>query len=340
MHTDRKKEHLDICLEQDVSSEESNGFERYKLVHCALPEMNLADVDLSCHFLGHQLAAPIIISAMTGGTERARALNQSLARAAQRFGLAMCLGSQRALLEDPQLFATYAVREVAPDILLMANLGAIQLQNGYSVAECQAAVDRIGADALVLHLNPLQEALQPGGDTNYRGLLEKIHEVCLFLRVPVIIKEVGYGLSVPAAKALLQAGAAALDIAGAGGTSWSQVEKLRAATPEQAQIADAFRGWGIPTAEALEDLRHALPKSLLIASGGITNGVEAAKALALGADIIGMALPLLKAANRSEDDLHNTLHIILEQLRIALFCTGSRNPLAMRRADVLTRIHS
>ncbi|MBC7316403.1 MAG: type 2 isopentenyl-diphosphate Delta-isomerase, partial [Chloroflexi bacterium] len=224
----RKSEHLKICLEKDVSSAVTTGLERYRLIHEALPEISLAEVDLSVEFLGRRLQAPLLISAMTGGAAEAREINRRLARAAQEFGLAMALGSQRAALENPALMSTYHVRDVAPDILLLANIGAVQLNEGYDVEMCRRAVESVGADALVLHLNPLQEALQPEGDTNFRGLAAKIETLCQILSVPVLVKEVGYGLSLKTAQRLHQAGVWGLDIAGAGGTSWSKVEAYRA----------------------------------------------------------------------------------------------------------------
>ena len=220
--------------------------------------------------------------------------------------------------------ATYQVRDVAPDILLFANLGAVQLNYGYGVAECRRAVESVGADALVLHLNPLQEALQPEGNTNYTGLLDKIAGICANIHVPVIVKEVGWGLSAKTAQALRQAGVAALDVAGAGGTSWSEVERYRSTSSADAEIAAAFAGWGIPTAESLCQVRQALPDTPLIASGGITNGVEVALCLALGADLVGLAQALLPSAMDSLEAAIEKLTIILRQLRIAMFCTGAR----------------
>lgn len=324
MLSKRKSEHLKICLEKDVSSAVTTGLERYRLIHEALPEISLAEVDLSVEFLGRRLQAPILISAMTGGAAEAHEINRRLARAAQEFGLAMALGSQRAALENPALTSTYHVRDVAPDIPLLANIGAVQLNEGYDVETCRRAVESVGADALVLHLNPLQEALQPEGDTNFRGLAAKIETLCQNLSVPVLVKEVGYGLSLKTAQRLRQAGVWGLDIAGAGGTSWSKVEAYRARTAEEAQVAAAFTDWGIPTAEALVMLRTAWPDWPLIASGGIRNGVEAAICLALGANLVGMARPLLQAAAESPEALASRLRVFLRQLRIAMFCTGAR----------------
>jgi len=302
----------------------TTGLERYRFVHHALPEMSLEEVDTSTSFLGRRLRAPLLISAMTGGVALAGEINRRLAWAAQELGLAMCLGSQRAAVEDPSLLETYQVRQVAPDILLFANLGAVQLNYGYGIKECLWAVESVGADALVLHLNPLQEALQPGGNTNFTGLLERIAAICRALPVPVIVKEVGWGISAAIAEKLCQAGVAALDLAGAGGTSWSEVERRRSPTSAEAEVAEAFADWGIPTAEALVAARQACPGIPLIASGGIKDGVEVAKCLALGAHLVGIAQPLLRSAMDSSKAVSEQLRIIIRQLRVAMFCVGAR----------------
>ena len=328
MHEQRKQEHLRICLDDDVRSGVTNRLERYRLVHHALPEMALDGVSTATTFLGRGLGAPLLISAMTGGTSEARDINRRLATAAQELGVAMGLGSQRAALEDPSLMRTYQVRDVAPDVLLLANLGAVQLNYGYGVDHCRRAVEAVGADALVLHLNPLQEALQPGGNTDFGGLLERIAAVCRGLEVPVIVKEVGWGLSAEVAARLCDAGVAALDVAGAGGTSWSEVERLRSAPGADdagwAAVATAFSGWGIPTAEALVAVRAACPELPVVASGGVRDGVEVALCAGLGADIVGLAAALLGPASRSLDELVQVLETIIQQLRVAMFCCGAR----------------
>jgi len=320
----RKREHIAICLSEDVRSAASTGLRAFRLTHEPLPEMALADVDTSTSFLGHALGAPLLLSAMTGGTPEAAEINRRLAAAAQRYGLAMGLGSQRAALEDASAMASYQVRDVAPDILLFANLGAVQLNYGYGLAECQRAVESVGADALVLHLNPLQEAIQPEGNTNFRGLTARIAEICQGLGVPVIVKEVGWGLSARAVVALREAGVAALDVAGAGGTSWSEVERHRSPSPGAADVATAFGDWGTPTAEALIAILEACPDAPLIASGGIASGVEAAICLALGADLVGVAHAVLAAAARSAEATVERVDVLLQQLRVAMFCTAAR----------------
>jgi len=324
LHQQRKRQHIDICLTRDVRSAVNTGIEHYRFVHQALPEIALSEVSTRVTFLGHSLEAPILVSAMTGGTDQAARVNRHLATAAQTLGLAMGLGSQRAGLEDPRLMSTYQVRDVAPDVLLLANLGAVQLNNGYGVDECRRAVDSVSADGLVLHLNALQEALQPDGNTNFSGLLNRIEQVCRSLEVPVIVKEVGWGIGARAARALIDAGVAALDVAGAGGTSWSQVERCRSISESDAATAAAFADWGIPTVEALLRVRAECPESVIIASGGIRNGVEAGICLALGADLVGTAHPVLEPATHSAQSVIDTISVLLRQLRTAMFCAGVR----------------
>jgi isopentenyl-diphosphate delta-isomerase len=327
----RKDDHLRICLEDEVRPQSlRTGLERYRFVHQALPEFALEQVDPSTRFLGHTLRAPLIISPMTGGTRAAGAVNRRLAEAAQALGIGMGVGSQRAAIEEPGWASTYQVRDVAPDILLLANLGAVQLNAGYDVDACQRAVDMIEADALALHLNPLQEALQPGGDTDFAGLLGKIERLCRVLPVPVVVKEVGSGLSAFVARQLVDAGVSALDVAGAGGTSWSEVERYRARTSRDAEIAAQFDGWGIPTADALRTVRGVAPDVPLIASGGIETGIDVAKCLALGANLAGVAQPLLRPALRSCEEVVDALSVLRRVLQIAMFCIGAPDVAALR----------
>ncbi|RPI54958.1 MAG: type 2 isopentenyl-diphosphate Delta-isomerase, partial [Chloroflexi bacterium] len=297
MLEERKAEHLHINLEKDVSFPQvTTGLERYCFVHNALPEIDLAAVELATAFLGKELRLPLLISSMTGGTAEAQRINQHLAEGAQAAGIAMGLGSLRAALEAPHLADTFRVRHLAPDILLFANLGAVQLNMGVTVDDCRRAIELVEADALILHLNPLQEALQAEGDTNWAGLLARIAAVCRGLQVPVVAKEVGWGISAGVARRLVDAGVAAIDVAGAGGTSWSQVEMHRAPTERRRRLCARFADWGIPTARAVVDVREALPAVPLIASGGLRTGLDLAKILALGADLGGLAGPFLKAA--------------------------------------------
>jgi len=315
----RKADHIQINLEKDVASSLTTGMERLRFDNAALPELDLRAIDTGLTFLGRRLSAPLLISSMTGGTQAARQINLGLAQAAQHAGVAMGLGSLRAALEDPSLAETFQVRRTAPDILLLANLGAVQLNYGYGPEHCRRAVDLVQAEALVLHLNALQEALQPEGDSDFSGLLAKIEQVCKALTVPVVAKEVGWGISAADARRLVQAGVAAIDVAGAGGTSWSQVEMHRTADPEAARLAAAFVGWGIPTADAVRLVRLELPTIPLIASGGLRSGMDIAKGIALGADVGAMAGPFLKAAAESPEAVGRAIGNVVAEVRLVMF---------------------
>jgi isopentenyl-diphosphate delta-isomerase len=319
----RKTDHIRINLEENVRSGLSTGLERFRFVHQALPENDLEAIDLATEVFGHKLSAPILISSMTGGTEEAGTINHRLAEAAQEMGVAMGLGSQRAAIEHPETASTFQVRDVAPDILLFANLGAIQLNYGYGVEECQRAVDMVGADGLYLHLNALQEAVQPEGDTNFSGLLQKIEKVCSTLAVPVIAKEVGWGISGETAQQLVNAGVAGIDVAGAGGTSWTQVEMHRAENASQARLAAAFLDWGIPTAESIQQVHQAVPEIPIFASGGVRTGLEIAKSIGLGATLGGMAGPFLKAAVVSTEETVRTIWEIQREIQVTMFAAGA-----------------
>lgn len=338
MHQKRKADHIRISLEEDVSfATLTTGLEQYHFVHCALPEIRLEDVDTRVSLLGKSLRAPLLISPMTGGTPLGREINRRLAQAAEALGIGMGLGSLRAALEDPALLPTYQVRDVAPSVLLLANLGAVQLNYGYTVDHCRRAVECVEADGLILHLNPLQEALQPEGQTDFSDLLRKIEAVCNGLEVPVVVKEVGWGLSAQVARQLADAGVAALDVAGAGGTSWSQVEMYRSQDPVRRAVAAAFRDWGIPTAEAIQEVRRAVPHLPVIASGGIRDGIQVAKAIALGATACGIARPLLAAASESAEAVLEALNAIVLQLRVAMFAVGAADLNALARVPLIRR---
>jgi isopentenyl-diphosphate delta-isomerase len=335
----RKEDHIRINLEEDVGFDRlTTGLEQYRFVHQALPELNLADVDLRSSFFGKALRAPLLISSMTGGTERAQLINRALAAAAQAAGIAMGLGSLRAALEDRLLAESFRVRPVAPDILLLANLGAVQLNYGYTVDDCRRAVELVGADALILHFNALQEALQPEGETNFAGLLDKVATVCRQLEVPVVAKEVGWGFSQEAARRLAEAGVAAIDVAGAGGTSWSQVEMYRADTGVRRQVAATFRDWGIPTAASIAMVRQGAPGVPIVASGGLRNGLDVAKTIALGAQLAGMAGPFLKAAVISAQAVMETIQVTAAELRTAMFCIGAASLAELRDTPHLVRV--
>mgnify|MGYP000926554649 CR=1 FL=1 len=330
----RKEDHIRINLENDVRSGIRTGLERFRFIHRALPELNLDEVELGQTLFGRQLQAPILISSMTGGTADAAKINRVLAQAAQATHIAMGVGSQRAAIDHPELSPSFQVRDYAPDILLFANLGAVQLNYGYGVEQCLKAVEMIAADALVLHFNPLQEALQPEGDTRFAGLLDKVRTVCQEVSVPVIAKEVGWGFSQVDARNLMDAGVAAIDVAGAGGTSWSQVEMHRAKNESQARLAAAFVDWGIPTSQAICNVRQAAPGLTVIASGGLRSGTDIAKCLALGAKLGGMAGTFLKSAALSLEATLQTVAEIQREIQICMFATGSANLQALS-ADLL-----
>ncbi len=329
----RKLDHVRIVLGEDVAAKGVyTGFAAYRLPHEALPELDLAAIDTTTTLFGKPIHAPLLISSMTGGAHDVAAINLALAEAAEALGLAMGVGSQRSAIRDERLAYTYQVRRVAPSIPLFANLGAVQLNYGYGVDECRRAVDMIEADALILHLNPLQEAVQPEGNTNFKGLLAKIEQVCQRVGVPVIAKEVGNGIGAATARRLAEAGVQGVDVAGAGGTSWSEVERFRHNTEQGARVAGAFAGWGIPTAEAIQAVRAALPNMLLIGSGGVRSGVDIAKAIALGANMAGTAKPALSAAADPTDReaVRAGLQAYVDELRIAMFCSGCADLTALR----------
>ena len=332
----RKADHIRINLDEDVGFDRLTvGFESYRFIHQALPELDLKSIDLQIDLFGKALSAPVLISSMTGGTEQARQINLNLARAAQHYGVAMGLGSQRTGLVHPETVDTFKVRHVAPDILLFANLGAVQFNYGYGLDECRCVVDMIEADALILHLNALQEAVQPEGDVNFSGLVKKIEAVCKQIEVPVIAKEVGWGISEQAARMLAEAGVAAIDVAGSGGTSWSQVEAHRAPDDLHKRVAAAFRDWGIPTAQSVQMVRRAAPQLPVFASGGIRSGIDIAKAVALGATLGGMAGPFLQAAVISTEAVEEVLEETIRVLRIAMFAAGAGDIAALRETPLV-----
>ncbi|MEH1926649.1 type 2 isopentenyl-diphosphate Delta-isomerase [Nostoc sp.] len=335
----RKADHIRICLEEDVQCDQiTNGLERYRFTHSCLPELNHNDIDLSTTFLGKHLGAPLLISSMTGGTEQAAIINQRLAQVAQHYKIAMGVGSQRVAVEKPQVADTFAVRKYAPDVLLFANLGAVQLNYKYGLDECLRVVDILEADALILHINPLQECIQSKGDTNFRGLLDKISKLCFQLPVPVIAKEVGNGISVAIAEKLIAAGVAAIDVAGAGGTSWAKVESERAENPLQRRLGKTFADWGLPTAECITTIRAIAPDVPLIASGGLRHGLDVAAAIALGADIAGLAMPFLQAAATSETAVAELAEVLIAEITTVLFCTGNASLYQLKHSGSLQRI--
>jgi isopentenyl-diphosphate delta-isomerase len=333
----RKKEHLELCLDpQAPLLPFGGGFDQYSFVHNALPEVDLAEIDLSTTFLGKTLRAPLLISSMTGGFDVARRVNKNLAVAAQQLGLAMGVGSQRVALEQPATAATFKVRDRAPDVLLLANLGAVQLNYGYGIDQCRRAVEMIEADGLILHLNVLQEAVQPEGNRNFKGLTQKISAICRDLAVPVLAKEVGSGISADVAVRLQGAGVKAIDVAGVGGTSWYTVEATRASKKGQPRET-AFATWGIPTEEALVMVRKAVPRLEIVASGGIRTGLDVAKAICLGADLCGIGQPLLSPALESPQQVVKFLEMIIQGIRVAMLCVGATDLRSLRKATLVRR---
>ena len=333
----RKKEHLQLCLDIDaVSSRFGTGLERYAFLHDALPEIDIAEIDLTAMLLGRPLKAPLLISSMTGGFELGGKVNRNLAAAAQELGIAMGVGSQRVALEEASVADSFKVRDLAPDILLLANLGAVQLNYGYGVEHCRQAVRMIEADALILHLNVLQEAVQPEGNRNFKGLGEKIALVCREVGVPVMAKEVGSGISAEVALRLKRAGVRAIDVAGRGGTSWYAVEAKRAAkrgAPQELSFAD----WGIPTGETLAQVRQAVPDLEIVASGGVRTGLDVAKAIALGADVAAIGQPLLAPALESPEKVIKFLRALIYEIKVAMLCAGAQNLAALKKAPLVRR---
>jgi isopentenyl-diphosphate Delta-isomerase len=333
----RKSDHITINLEKEVNSSLKTGLENYRFENNALPEIDYSEICLSQKFFAKEISSPILISSMTGGSSEAENLNIILAEAAQETGIALGVGSQRAAIEDPSLAKSFQIRKYAPDILLFANLGAIQLNYGYGLEECQKSVDMVEADALILHLNALQEALQPEGDTNFKNLLPKISEICAKLSVPVIVKEVGWGVSGKTAKRLLDAGVSAIDVAGAGGTSWSQVEMYRAESEAQKRLAASFIGWGIPTSESIVDVKLKNPNASIIASGGLRNGTDIAKCIVLGAKIGGLASPFLKTAHKSLRVTIDKIEEISNEIKICMFASGTKSIESLSKIELIKK---
>jgi len=333
----RKDDHIRICLDEKVQVNQiTNGLEKYQFTHVCLPELDYQEIEINTTFLNRQLNTPLLISSMTGGTENAQLINQRLARIAQKYDLPMGIGSGRVIIEKPEIASTFQVRDHAPDIMLLANLGAVQLNYGYNWQECLKLVEILEADALILHFNPLQECIQPEGDTNFKDLLTKIEQVCDKLPIPVIAKEVGNGISVKMAEKLINVGIQAIDVAGMGGTSWAMVESERAKNPLQKELGKTFANWGIPTADCVREIRQQYSEIPLIASGGIRNGLEVAKMLALGADVVGLAYPFLKTAMTSEEAIEDLVKLIIAEIKTVLFCTGNKNINSLKTSQNLT----
>lgn len=338
INSTRKDQHLEISLDNKVETGEiTTGFENYYFMHDAVPEIDLRDIDPSIKIFGKKLDLPLMISPMTGGTKKGEKLNILLAKVARLKGIAMGVGSQRVSIEQAEPGDTSGIRETAPDILLFANIGAVQLNHGFDAAKCKAAVDMIEADGLMLHLNPIQEAFQQEGNHNFKGLLLKIRDICRNIGCPVIAREIGFGLSGKAAAKLIKAGVSGIDTGGAGGTSWAEIEKIRSTDKVLKKTAAGFRGWGIPTSESLRMVAGLKPGIPIIASGGIRSGLDIAKAIVMGADMAGIALPILKHINISTEACLDYIEEIKMGLKIAMFGIGVSNIDELKKADLLKK---
>jgi len=320
----RKEQHLDISLNCDIKTKKiTTGLENYYFVHQALPEIDLNEIDLSISIFGKKLDLPLMISPLIGGIEKTEEINNRLAEAAQFKKIAMSVGSQRIAIEQMKSGDTYKVRDVAPDILLFANIGAIQLNYGFGIKECRSAVDMIEADGIMMHLNPLQEVFQHEGNHNFKNLISKISYICSRLKYPVVVREVGFGISGDTASKLIKTGICGIDVGGAGGTSWVEIERIRSNSKLLKKVAEDFDGWGIPTSESIKMVKELKPDFPIIASGGIRSGIDVAKAIALGADMAGIGLPMLKSINNSTQSCIDYIGEIETGLRIAMFGIGA-----------------
>lgn len=330
---DRKAEHIDLALDEQIQLR-ANFFEDYYFDHEALPELDLAEVDVATSFLGKPLEAPLLISCMTGGTDDASRINRNLAIAAEETGIALGVGSQRKAIEDPEMVSSFQVRDVAPTAPLLANLGAVQLNYGFGIDECRAAVEMIDADALVFHLNPLQEALQPEGQCDFRNLIDQMGEIASKLDVPVIAKEIGCGLAGPTAQRLKEVGIRIIDTAGLGGTSWARIEARRASDVD---LGELFADWGVSTPRSIRELNE-VGGLTVIGSGGVRSGLDVAKAIALGADLVGLAQPFLEAANESAERTVEKCRRTVRELRIAMFCAGAGDITTLQSVELRHRV--
>lgn len=320
----RKDDHIAQCLRDPAIDRSASGFDSIRLAHRALPELDFNKVDTSITFLGKELSFPFMLSSMTGGTSKETVtINQNLAMAAQECKVALAVGSQRVMFEDKKAEESFRLREFAPDIPLIANLGAVQLNYGFGIEECRKAVKVLDADALFLHLNPLQEVIQKGGDRNFEYLSDKIRIIRSKLEVPLMIKETGCGLSQADYRLLINCGIRYIDVAGRGGTSWSRIEHL--CNKDDSNLGLAFQDWGLSTVETLEEAKPFRNQLFLIAGGGIRSGIDLAKAMSLGASMGSAALPFLKAALESKNAVVKLIEEYREQFKVALFLTGHKN---------------
>lgn len=328
----RKLDHIKVCLNEEVEARfKTTGFEEIDLIHQACPEVNLSEVELSSTLFEKELDAPIIISPMTGGHEEGREINKALAGAAQELNIGFSVGSQRAAIEVPELEDTYRVRDVAPDVLLFGNLGAMQLNGDYGIDEVKRAIEMIEADGLGIHFNSLQEAIQPEGHSDFRDVLKSISKISSELEKPVYIKETGAGITSSVASKFAEAGAKAIDVSGAGGTSWAGVEAIR--EESSTELGDVFWDWGIPTSVSTAEVAGAVDIPV-ISSGGIRSGLDAAKAIALGADFVGVGLPLFRAAAKGKETVVSWLEEFVRELKVAIFLCGYKDVSELKHAQL------
>lgn len=322
----RKNQHIEICRHQDVeSSDRFTGFQRVQFIPEAFPELSFDDLETKQEFLGRQFDFPILITGMTGGVDKGTEINRRLALAAQEFNIPMGIGSQRVALDNPEYADIFSVKKHAPNLFVIGNLGFAQLKQDNYLELCQRAIDMVSADALAIHVNVLQEAVQMEGDRDFGRILERLNHVCDRLDTPIMVKEVGCGIAPNTAQRLLETGISAMDVGGRGGTSWGYIEGLRSASQDTMALADTYRDWGIPTAYSLVAVREAAPHLPIVATGGIRDGLTIAKASALGATMAGIGLPLLRAAMKSEEEVQNCLSLLVRGLKVAMIGTGSRS---------------
>jgi isopentenyl-diphosphate delta-isomerase len=334
----RKADHIRICLDENSQARKATtGFEDIHFIHKALPEINKQNIDPSTYFLNHKFSAPLVVGAITGGTAQAEKINATIAEAVEELQLGMGVGSQRAAIEDKSLMHTFAIaRKKAPNAFLIANIGGVQLVHGYSIREAKKAIEMIDADAIAIHLNALQEAIQPEGQTNFEGILSKIADIAGELDKPVVVKETGTGIAAEEAKKLEAAGVKAIDVGGAGGTSFAAVEYYRTGKESQLQrhLGEAFWDWGIPTATSIAEITQTV-KLPVIASGGIRNGSNIAKALALGAQLASLSQPILQTSIKGVKETESLLPLLIEELRNIMFLVGAINIEQLARIPVV-----